>query len=144
MGWGIIESAGREIRPAGYGVINLAISDAFPGKITIVLSEIAALIEKFKPEACAIEEPFFASNPRVLLRMGQAGGAVMAAAAIHGVESYAYSVLEIKQAVAGYGKADKNQVQEMVRILLRMERPPRPADAADALAAAICHHNFVR
>ncbi len=144
MGWGVIEASGNKLRSAGCGIIKLSDAADFLDKIRLITSETTDLIEKYRPEEAAIEEPFFSKNPKVLLRLGQAGGAVMAAAVMSGVQPWSYSVLEIKQAVAGYGSADKRQVQEMVRILLKMDSAPHPADAADALAAAICHHNVVR
>ncbi len=144
MGWGVVEASGNKISSSGYGIIKLSDAPDFQGKIKLITSEIANLIKEYGPREAAIEEPFFSKNPKVLLRLGQAGGAVMAAALMSGVPPWSYSVLEIKQAVVGYGSADKGQVQEMVRILLKMDSRPQPADAADALAAAICHHNVVR
>jgi crossover junction endodeoxyribonuclease RuvC len=144
LGWGVIEASGNRLSSAGCGVLNLSKTLDFKDKFRLITEKITSLIKEYDPEAVAVEEPFYAKNPKVLLRIGQAGGAVMAAAVISGRDVHSYSVLEIKQAVAGYGKADKKQVQEMVKILLKMDSLPSPADAADALAAAICHHNMVR
>ncbi len=144
MGWGVVEARGNKISSSGYGIIKLSDAPDFQDKIKLITSEISSLIKEYTPREAAIEEPFFSKNPKVLLKLGQAGGAVMAAALMCGVPPWSYSVLEIKQAVVGYGSADKRQVQEMVRILLKMDSRPQPADAADALAAAICHHNIVR
>lgn len=144
MGWGVIEASGNRISAAGYGIIKLSDAPDFQDKIRLIISEISGLIREYKPGEAAIEEPFFSRNPKVLLKLGQAAGAVMAAALMSGVPPWSYSVLEIKQAVAGYGNADKRQVQEMVKMLLKMDAAPHPADAADALAAGICHHNIVR
>ena len=144
MGWGVIEASGGAITSAGSGIIKLSDADDLEDKVRLIISGVLELIDKYKPEAVSIEEPFYAKNPKVLLRMGQASGAVMAAAIISGTQAAAYSVLEIKQAVVGYGRAEKTQVQGMVKILLKMDSVPSSADAADALAAAICHHNMVR
>lgn len=144
MGWGIVESPRGSLEAGEYGVIILPPEEEFPRKIELAVSGVSGLIEKYGPEEISIEEPFLAGNARVLLRMGQVAGAVMAASAVLGRKTSAYSVLEVKQSVAGYGRADKRQVQEMVRILLGMDEIPSPADAADALAAAICRHNMAR
>ncbi len=144
MGWGVIDASRGVITSAGCGIINLSEAVDLQDKIRLITSGVLELVERYNPEAVSVEEPFFAKNPKVLLRLGQASGAVMAAAVISCNETAAYSVLEIKQAVVGYGMADKKQVQGMVKILLNMDTIPGPADAADALAAAICHHNMVR
>ncbi len=144
MGWGVVESDGRVLSSAGYGLIDASKIEDLAGKIKHISEQVTLLIRDFEPEAVAVEEPFYSKNANVLLRIGQASGAVMAAALLQGRQVAVYSVLEIKQAVVGYGKADKKQVQEMVKILLKMDRMPSPADSADALAAAICHHNIIR
>jgi crossover junction endodeoxyribonuclease RuvC len=144
MGWGVVGCEAGTLSCEDYGLINLGAVEDFPGKIKLITYRIRELIERYDPVCVALEEPFYAKNPRVLLRMGQAGGAVMAAAVLSEKEVFAYSVLEVKQAVVGYGQAEKKQVQEMVKILLKMDSAPKPADSADALAAAICHHNIVR
>ena len=144
MGWGVVESGGGVLSSSGYGLIDSSKIRDITDKIRHISTQVTLLIREFEPEAVAVEEPFYARNANVLLRIGQASGAVMAAALLLEKQVAVYSVLEIKQAVVGYGKADKKQVQEMVKILLKMDRIPSPADSADALAAAICHHNIIR
>jgi crossover junction endodeoxyribonuclease RuvC len=105
-------------------------------KISRALQEV---IDRLKPDACAIEEAFYSVNPKVILKLGQVRGVVLLAAESAGLEIGEYSPRRIKQTVAGYGNAEKHQVQEMVRVLLSLRSVPEPYDAADALAVAICH-----
>ncbi|MBQ4145485.1 MAG: crossover junction endodeoxyribonuclease RuvC, partial [Clostridia bacterium] len=99
--------------------------------------------DKYKPEFMAIEELFFNSNQKTAINVAQARGVLLLAALQNGVEVYEYTPLQVKQAVAGYGRADKNQVQQMVKVLLNLEKVPKPDDTADALAIAICHgHSY--
>jgi crossover junction endodeoxyribonuclease RuvC len=98
-------------------------------------------MERLAPDACAVEETFYAVNVKSALTLGHVRGVVLLAAARAGVEIFEYSPLEIKSALVGYGRAEKKQVQEMVRLLLKLDIPPEPLDASDALAVAICHAN---
>ena len=97
------------------------------------------MINKLKPDACAIEEAFYAVNPKVILKLGQVRGVALLVAESAALEIGEYAPRLVKQTVAGYGNADKQQVQEMVRVLLQLRAVPEPHDAADALAVAICH-----
>jgi crossover junction endodeoxyribonuclease RuvC len=110
-----------------------------PGRLLVLYDAIEALIARHRPDAIAVEQLFFARNVTNALAVGQARGVVLLAAARAGLEVAEYTPSEVKQAVAGYGKADKAQMGEMVRITLRLAQVPHPDDAADALAVALCH-----
>ena len=141
-GYGVIESDGRTLRVLHYGALKVA-GKRRKGSAGAVLQDVHALlcelIEKYAPRAMAIESVFAALNIRTALRLAEVRGVVLLAAEQHGLEVRSYSPREVKACVAGYGNADKRQMQLMVRALLGMKETPQPADAADALAVALCH-----
>jgi crossover junction endodeoxyribonuclease RuvC len=138
-GYGLVELKGDTLSALRFGAI------AAPGKLPFALrllriyQELRTLLTKERPDCAAIEAVFFARNVQSALRLGQARGVALLALAEAGLPIHEYSALEVKQAVSGYGQAGKAQVQEMVRLLLNLPEAPTPADAADALAIAICH-----
>jgi crossover junction endodeoxyribonuclease RuvC len=141
-GYGIVESDGRRCKMLHYGAFRVATKrqKEFSGAVLQDVHELLCrLIEKFSPSVMAVESVFTALNMRTALRLAEVRGVVLLAAAQHGVAVYSYSPREVKASVAGYGHADKRQMQLMVRALLSMEETPEPADAADALAVALCH-----
>lgn len=138
-GFGIIDSDGDQHRLVTFGAIQTSSRQSFPHRLQTIYSDLCALIRKFAPEAVVVEEVFYASNVKSALKLGHVRGVALLAATEAGVAISEYSPLEVKSSVVGYGRAEKNQVQEMVKILLRLEKPPQPDDAADALALAICH-----
>ena len=140
-GFGIIESDGDRTAPVAYGIIKPTARFPFFKKLNEIRSEIESLIRTYAPDEAAIENPFFAQNVKTALLLGQVRGAVLVAIAGTDCGFHEYSALEIKKAVTGYGQADKEQVQLMVRTLLGLEDDRIPLDASDALAAAICHLN---
>lgn len=121
------------------GVIETDSEAAMPDRLVILHRETARLIETYRPDVLAVEQLFFARNVTTAIAVGQARGVVLLAAAQAGIPVAEYSPSEVKFAVVGYGKADKHQMQEMVRIILNLEAIPKPDDAADALAVALCH-----
>jgi crossover junction endodeoxyribonuclease RuvC len=127
-----------------YGVITTPKDSPAPARLEMLFKEISALLKKHKPETAAVEKLFFQRNVSTALAVGQARGVVMLALAQAGLDVFEYTPNEVKQAVAGYGSADKRQVQEMVRTLLQLDSIPKPDDAADALAIAITHLNTKR
>jgi len=143
-GYGIIETDGSAHRLVLYGAIQTGAKKPFHERLLKIHSELNKILEREKAEAMAIEEVFYAANVQVALRLGHARGVALLAAAEHGLSVHEYSPLEIKSAVVGYGRADKFQVQAMVRMLLNMPELPSPDHAADALAIAICHANRVK
>lgn len=140
-GYGVIESDGRRYELIEYAGIRGPRHLSFPERLLAISRKLEEVIERLSPEACAVEDTFYAVNVKSALKLGQARGAVLVAAARAGVEVFEYSPLEIKSALVGYGRAEKHQVQEMVRVLLGLKKAPEPLDASDALAIAICHIN---
>lgn len=138
LGYGIIESE-PEPRAVDYGVIVTSASSPMAQRLLEIHAAVGELIVRYRPDAIAVELLFFARNVTTAMTVGQARGVLLLAAAQHGVPLAEYSPSEVKQAVVGYGKADKPQIQEMVRIMLDLAAVPTPDDAADALAVAICH-----
>lgn len=138
-GWGVVEGDGRRYRLVEYGTVKAPPRERFSARLLKISDGVEAVIKRLRPDACAVEEAFFAANVKTALKLGHARGAVLIAAERAGIEIHEYSARLIKQTVVGYGNAEKHQVQEMVRILLSLARVPEPHDAADALAVAICH-----
>lgn len=141
-GYGVIDTDGRHHELVEYAGIRAPARFAFAERLLIISQKLEEVIERLRPHSCAVEETFYAVNVKSALKLGHVRGVVLVAAVRAGVEVFEYSPLEIKSALVGYGRAEKQQVQEMVRILLGLKEPPEPLDASDALAAAICHiHN---
>ena len=141
-GYGVVESDGRKSRMVHYGALFITAKrrkESSGAALQDVHSLLSRLIEEYKPDAVAVEAVFAALNVRTALRLAEVRGVVLLAAAQHNIVVHSYSPREVKSSVAGYGHADKRQVQEMVRALLTMEEIPEPSDAADALAVALCH-----
>ncbi len=140
-GYGCVETDGRRHRLVLSGAISAGPRATFPEKLQAIHVRLAALLAECRPECVAIESLFYASNVRSALKLGHARGVAMLAAVEAGVAVVEYSPAEVKRAVVGYGRAEKPQVQQMVKLLLGLEEVPSPHDAADALAVAICHGN---
>ena len=138
-GYGCIETSGSRHRIVMCGAISSLASVSFPDKLLKIHSRLAALIAECRPDCVAIESLFHAVNVRSALKLGHARGVAMLAAVEAGVLVAEYTPAEIKRAVVGYGRAEKSQVQQMVKMLLGLTAVPSPHDAADALAVALCH-----
>jgi crossover junction endodeoxyribonuclease RuvC len=141
-GYGIIESDGRRCRMLHYGALRVAPKrqkECFGAVLQDVHALLCRLMDEFSPDALAVESVFTALNMRTALRLAEVRGVVLLAASQRGVVVHSYSPREVKASVAGYGQADKKQMQLMVRALLEMNETPEPSDAADALAVALCH-----
>jgi crossover junction endodeoxyribonuclease RuvC len=144
-GYGLIrEEQDGSLTVIDYGVIQTSPADSMPQRLVQLYQKLKIIIEHHNPQSGAVEKLFFARNVRTALTVGQARGVALLALAEAGVELAEYSPNEVKQAVAGYGGADKNQVQSMVGALLELEEIPQPDDAAYALAVAICHLHSAR
>ena len=139
MGWGVVESAGGRMRLVNYGCIETKAGVPMQHRLRTLQLGIRDLLSVYKPDDVAFEELFFARNVTTALMVGAARGAAIIAAAEYTENLYEYTPMQIKQAVAGYGKADKKQIQQMVKLLLKLDQVPRPDDAADAIACAITH-----
>ena len=139
-GYAVVDGRGaNDVTAVALGVIRTPASDALPHRLAALQRELAALIAEFRPDAVAVEHVFFQVNVRTAMSVGQASGLALAEAARAGCEVAQYTPNQVKGAVAGWGAAPKAQVQQMVQTRLRLARPPRPADAADAAALALCH-----
>lgn len=138
-GYGVIKKSGEKLQELDYGCISTPSGMELSQRIYIVYKSVLQLVDKFSPQALAVEQLFFCKNVRTAMQVGEARGAVLTAAAQHRVSVFEYTPLQVKQAVAGYGRAGKKQVQQMVCLLLNLDKSPKPDDAADALAVAICH-----
>lgn len=140
-GWGVVEGdqSGQNYRLIEFGAVKLSSAATFASRLLTISRALEEIIDRLTPSACAIEEAFYSVNPKVTLKLGQVRGVALLAAERAALEIGEYSPRLVKQTVAGYGNAEKRQVQEMVRILLSLRAVPEPHDAADALAVAICH-----
>ena len=138
-GYGCVETDGSRHRVVVCGAIANASSAAFPDKLLNIHKGLAALLAECRPDSVAIENVFYANNARSALKLGHARGVAMLAAVEAGVPVFEYTPAEIKRAVVGYGRAEKHQIQHMMKLVLGLDRVPTPHDAADALAIAICH-----
>ncbi len=139
VGWGVVEKRGMHCIPVACGAIRTPAHTKVEDRLLSILHDMNELIEKYKPEEMAIEELFFTNNVTTGIAVAEARGVILAAAAGHGLAISEYTPPQVKQAVVGYGKADKRQVIEMVTALLKLPAPPKPDDTADALAIAYCH-----
>ena len=140
VGYGVVKFENNsELTLLDFGTITTKPDIPFANRLKLIADGISKLIDIFKPDAIAFEELFFNKNVKTAIQVAQARGAAVLAAYSKTSELYEYTPLQVKQAVVGYGRADKNQVQQMVRILCRLDSIPKPDDAADAVAIAICH-----
>jgi len=143
-GYGLVREDDEGLALVEYGVINTPADQPLPQRLQTIYPGLTAIIGEHQPDQVAVEELFFSRNVRTALSVGQARGVVLLAAAEADLPLHEYKPLEVKQTVAGYGGADKRQVQEMVRLLLHLEQVPEPDDAADAVAVAVCHIHSAR
>jgi crossover junction endodeoxyribonuclease RuvC len=139
MGWGIVDETGGALSLVAYGALTTPAGMPAPDRLVLLYDGLRGLLREHRPDAAAIEELFFGKNVNTAISVGQARGVALLALAQANVPIQEYKPLAVKQAVAGYGGADKKQMQEMVRLTLRLPAIPRPDDAADAVAIAICH-----
>jgi len=139
LGYGLVEAQGASLRPIDYGVIETHAGEAFPQRLEKLHAGVTALCRSHAPDAVAFEELFFARNSKTAIQVGAGRGVAVLAAQQYGAPLYEYTPMQIKLAVTGDGHAQKKQVQQMVKLLLRLRDIPRPDDAADGLGAAICH-----
>ena len=139
VGFGIISETGGNPKPIRYGVISTPAGMRLALRLKQINSDVSELIKAFKPDAIAVEELFFNTNQKTAVAVAHGRAAIILAGEEQGIPMFEYTPLQVKKAVAGYGRATKTQVMEMVKRLLLMEQIPKPDDAADALAIAICH-----
>ncbi len=139
VGFGVIEKTASRLRTVAYGVIETPKGSLLPVRLKFIGDKITELIAQYRPDAVAVEELFYHSNQKTVIMVAEARGVVLYAAQSAGIPLFEYTPMQIKQAVSGYGRADKKQIQQMIKILLGLNAVPKPDDAADALAVAVTH-----
>ncbi|MDD2190510.1 MAG: crossover junction endodeoxyribonuclease RuvC [Eubacteriales bacterium] len=139
LGYGIIDKKGNRFTVCGYGSVTTDSSMDMPDRLKHLYSQIMDIIQEYEPDVAAIEELFFNTNSKTAILVGQARGVAILACANSGLRISEYTPLQIKQGLVGYGRAEKKQVQAMVKAILNLTEIPKPDDTADALAVAICH-----
>ena len=145
VGWGVIDFTGNKMKPIGFGAITTPAHTPITSRLKSIYDELVKIIDTYKPEAMAVEELFFNTNVKTAITVAHARGIVLLCASQKGIPDFEYTPLQVKQALTGYGRADKAQMQSMVKIMLGLNAVPKPDDVADALAIAICHahsHNL--
>lgn len=144
VGYGVIRYEKCQLRPIQYGAITTKAGQPMPQRLREIYDDIGTLIDTFHPDEVSIEELYFSKNITTGIQVAQARGVILLACAQRGLEPASYTPNQVKMAVVGYGNADKKQMMEMTRGLLHLTKLPRPDDAADALALAICHAHSTR
>lgn len=142
-GYGVLDYIGNRFKVIDFGVITTKADLPHPKRLLILEKNLVEIINTYKPESISVEELFFNNNAKTALQVGQGRGVALLCAARAGIPVYEYTPIQVKQGVTGYGRASKIQVQQMIKTLLGLPEVPKPDDAADALAVAICHaHSF--
>lgn len=144
LGFGVIEVEGKKTALVDAGVIRTPAKQPDSERLLTIYNELSGLIKELKPTVMAVEKLYFSKNVTTGMSVSQARGVILLLGQQHGLELYEYTPLQIKQALTGYGRAEKNQIQEMVRIILQLKEAPKPDDCADALATAITHSMNMR
>lgn len=139
VGWGVVDYVGGKFRPVAYGAIRTEANTPTEDRLCSVYEDLTTVIERYKPDTLAIEELFWNTNQKTGIIVAEARGVILLCAKQHGLDINEYTPLQIKQAVVGYGRAEKKQVISMVTMMLGLPKPPSPDDTADAIAVAICH-----
>ena len=139
VGFGVVLAEKNVQRMSRYGVVSTAAGIPLANRLMQIYDDVTELIRTFSPEAVAVEELFFNTNVKTAITVAQARGVILLAAEMSGAQVFEYTPLQVKQAVVGYGRAQKKQVMEMTRRILGLDHAPKPDDAADALAIALCH-----
>lgn len=138
-GWGIITINNSQLTVNNYGCVETEANGKVEDRLLIISNEIESIIKKYKPDVLAIEELFFGANSKTALIVGQARGVILLLAAKENIPVAVYTPLQVKMALTGYGRADKNQIGQMVKVILKLEKIPKMDDTSDALAIAITH-----
>lgn len=139
VGYGVLDFDRNRFSVVNYGAITTEAGKPFDGRLKEIYDDMCSLLDMAKPDCMSIERLYFTNNKTTGIDVAQARGVIMLAAAQRGIEIYEYTPLQVKQAVVGYGRAEKHQVQEMVKNILNLKEVPKPDDTADAVALAICH-----
>ena len=143
VGIGIVDYVGNRFQVVKYTKITTEAHTDFPERLKIIFNELNCIIDEYSPDMIAVEELFFNNNAKTAINVGQGRGVALLCGALKNIPVCEYTPLQIKQAVVGYGRATKDQVQQMVKVLLNLDKIPKPDDVADALAVAVCHaHSY--
>ena len=143
-GYSIIDYQGNKFKLIDSGAVTTKAGESFPLRLTKIYDDLSMIIDEYKPDAISVEELFFNNNVKTAINLAQARGVVLVVGCQKQIPTYEYTPLQIKQAVAGYGRADKIQVQKMVKAILNVEKLPKLDDTTDSMAAAICHAHSAR
>lgn len=143
-GYSIIDYQGNKFKLIDSGAVKTKAGESFPLRLTKIYDDLSMIIDEYKPDAISVEELFFNNNVKTAINVAQARGVVLVVGCQKQIPTYEYTPLQIKQAVAGYGRADKIQVQKMVKSILNVEKLPKLDDTTDSMAAAICHAHSAR
>lgn len=144
VGFGVVDCDGDNYKMVDAGVIRTPAKQALELRLQTIFDDLTEIIKTHKPEAAAVEDLFFAQNVTTAMSVSHARGVILLAINQAKIEQSSYTPLQIKQALTGYGRAEKQQIQEMVKIFLKLKEVPKPDDCADALAAAICHAQTIK
>lgn len=139
VGWGVVQYDANRFAPMAYGSIQTKTGEPVEDRLQQIYNRLCEIIEKYKPDAIAVEELFWNTNVTTGIVVAEARGVILLCARMHGIPIFEYTPMQVKQAVVGYGKAEKKQVISMVTLMLGLKEPPKPDDTADAIAIAICH-----
>ena len=139
LGWGVIDMKGNHFKVVDYGAVTTDSKMEMPDRLKVLYNSLMDIITEYEPDVASIEELFFNTNAKTAILVGQARGVAVLACANSGLDIEEYTPLQIKQGLVGYGRAEKKQVQLMVKTILNLQEVPKPDDTADALAAAVCH-----
>lgn len=139
VGWGVIEYTSNRFIVIDYGAVTTEAGTPFNDRLKAVYDGIDSIMKRYSPEALSIEKLFYNTNAKTVIDVAQARGVINLAAVQNNIPIFEYTPLQVKQSVVGYGRAEKKQVQEMTRVILKLAKIPKPDDTADALAMAICH-----
>jgi crossover junction endodeoxyribonuclease RuvC len=139
VGWGAVDFDGYRFAPVEYGALITEASMKFELRLERVWDGLSGILKRLAPQAVAVERLYFTTNQKTAIAVAEARGVILLCATKHGVPVFEYTPLQVKQSVVGYGKAEKNQVMQMVKTLLKLDKLPKPDDVSDALAIAVCH-----
>ena len=139
VGYGVVDYSNNHFSVVEYGAITTPAGMDFNRRLELIYDEMDVIISRTKPDAMSIEKLFYNTNAKTVIDVAQARGVIMLSAQKNGIEAFEYTPLQVKQSVVGYGRAEKKQVQEMTKLILKLTKVPKPDDTADALALAICH-----
>ena len=144
VGVGVVDKTGNAYKDIYHASITTPAHTPIERRLMDIYTQMNKLLDEYRPDAISIEELFFNNNAKTVIAVGQARGVILLAASLAGVPIFEYTPLQVKQALTGYGRAEKKQIQQMMKAMLGLETIPKPDDVADALAIAVCHGNSVR